>query len=154
MLRAGDRSSRGWETPHRSECSTLTLTLTACTFRWCWRDSPYLTRYHIFDDPDEDELPGVRGKENKFPLIDEQRRVRTPPAEGEGTEAGQRLLIDPCRDRPEAHLAFFPDGLVWARRAGAGFSRKRIESIKAYGLTRKELKEARRAHFLLLARTM
>ena len=112
-------------------------------------------RTHPFQDPGEDEeLPGVRGKENKFPLIDEKRRVRTPPATGEGTEAGQRLLIDPCRDRPEVHLEFHADGLVWARRSGSSPSRKGIESVIAYGLTRKELKEARRAHLLELARRM
>ena len=112
-------------------------------------------RTHLFQDPGEDEeTPGVRGKENKFPLIDETRRVRTPPASGEGTEAGQRLLIDPCRDRPEAHLEFHPDGLVWARRSGSSVSRKGRESIVAYGLTRKELKEARRAHLLDVARKM
>lgn len=111
-------------------------------------------RTHIFEDPDEEETPGVRGKENKFPLIDEKRRVRTPPVQGEGTEAAQRLLIDPCRDRPEAHLVFLPDGLVWARKSGSTYSPKGIESIKAYGLTRKELKEARREHLLLLAQKM
>ena len=112
-------------------------------------------RTHLFQDPDDDEeTPGVRGKENKFPLDHEQRRARTPPPSCEGTEAGQRLLIDPCRDRPEAHLEFRADGLVWARKSGATESRKGRESIFAYGLTRKELKEARRAHLLGLARQM
>jgi len=112
-------------------------------------------RTHLFQDPDDDEeTPGVRGKENKFPLLDEQRRARTPPASGEGTEAGQRLLIDPCRDRPEAHLEFHPDGLVWARKSGSTPSRKGLESIVAYGLTRKGLKEERRAHLLEVARKM
>jgi 5-methylcytosine-specific restriction endonuclease McrA len=112
-------------------------------------------RTHPFKDPgDEEEMPGVRGKANKFPLIDEKRRVRTPPTQGEGTEAGQRLLIDPCRDRPEAHLEFLHDGLIWAKKTRSGYSRKGIESILAYGLTRKELKEARLAHLLLLAQKM
>jgi len=112
-------------------------------------------RTHLFADPDdEEETPGVRGKENKFPLVDERRRIRTPPAQGEGTEAGQRLLIDPCRDRPEAHLEFFPDGLIWAKRSGSAYSRKGVESVQAYGLTRKELKEERRAHLLRLTEKM
>jgi len=111
-------------------------------------------RTHVFADLDEDETPGVRGKENKFPLLDEKRRVRTPPASGEGSEVRQRLLLDPCRDRPEAHLEFLPDGLIWARKTGSAHSRKGLESIRGYGLTRKELKEARRAHLLLLAQKM
>lgn len=112
-------------------------------------------RTHVFADLDsDDETPGVRGKENKFPLLDEKRRVRTPPASGEGTEARQRLLLDPCRDRPEAHLEFLPNGLIWARKTGSAYSRKGLESIQAYGLTRKELKEARRAHLLRLAEKM
>ena len=111
-------------------------------------------RTHVFTDPDaDDDVTEVRGKENKFPLIDEGRRV-SAPIDGEGTEKGQRLLIDPCRDRPEAHLVFFANGLMWARKTGSSFSRKGLESIEAYGLTRKELKEERRRHLLLLARQM
>ena len=110
-------------------------------------------RTHVFEDAGDDDVTEVRGKENKFPLIDEGKRVRAPVT-GEGTERGQRLLIDPCRDRPESHLEFQPDGLMWARRTGSSYSRKGLESIRAYGLTRKELKEERRRHLLLLARQM
>jgi hypothetical protein len=110
-------------------------------------------RTHVFTDAGDDDVTEVRGKENKFPLVDERKRVRAPVA-GEGTETGQRLLIDPCRDRPDAHLEFLPDGLMWARKTGSSYSRKGLESIKAYGLTRKELKEERRRHLLLLAQQM
>jgi hypothetical protein len=110
-------------------------------------------RTHVFTDAVDDDVTEVRGKENKFPLIDETRRVRAPVA-GEGTEQGQRLLIDPCRDLPEAHLVFHADGLMWARKTGSSYSRKGLESIKAYGLTRKELKEERRRHLKLLANQM
>ena len=110
-------------------------------------------RTHTFEDLGLDEITEVRGKENKFPLVDEGRRVRAP-IDGEGTEQGQRLLIDPCRDRPEAHLEFQPNGLMWARKSGSSYSRKGLESIRAYGLTRKELKEERRARLLALAERM
>jgi uncharacterized protein (TIGR02646 family) len=99
-------------------------------------------------DEDDEEIREVSGKENKFPLIDETRRARQP--EAEASESGQRLLLHPCRDRPEAHLEFLPDGLVRARRR----SRKGATSIEVYGLLRKGLKEERLERILRLAERM
>jgi uncharacterized protein (TIGR02646 family) len=105
-------------------------------------------RTQRFDDDDDEDISEVSGKENKFPLIDEAKRARRP--EGEPSERGQRLLLHPCRDRPETHLEFLPSGLIRARPS----SRKGATSIAVYGLRRKGLKEERRATLLRLAEKM
>jgi uncharacterized protein (TIGR02646 family) len=99
-------------------------------------------------DEEDNEIREVGGKENKFPLLDEARRARRP--EVEASEGGQRLLLHPCRDKPETHLEFLPSGSVRARRR----SSKGATSIKVYALRRKGLKEERRARLLELAERM
>ena len=99
-------------------------------------------------EEDDAEIREVSGKENKFPLVDEARRARRP--EAESSEKGQQLLLHPCRDRPETHLEFLANGLIRPRAN----SRKGKASIEVYGLQRKWLAEARRAHVLDLAKQM
>jgi uncharacterized protein (TIGR02646 family) len=103
--------------------------------------------------PDDDITEEVRGKENKFPLRDETHRGRRP-GEEITLERGQRLLLDPCRDDPSAHLDFTPNGLVRARKRGGKRSRKGGESIKVLALRRKGLKEERRERLYELALKM
>jgi uncharacterized protein (TIGR02646 family) len=101
-------------------------------------------RKHEF--PDED--PGqTAGKGNWFPLINEGRRAYSP-GEERTLEAGQRLLLHPCRDRPERHLDFLASGVVRARSR----SRKGELTIKVLGLHRAELNAARNGHLLHVAR--
>lgn len=98
-------------------------------------------------DPSE-----VRGKENQFPLSDPpalDRRLRHQNWDDrEREENRDRLLIHPCRDKPEAHMRFHPDGRVEAT------SRKGRETIRVLGLERRGLRVARRAHALEIASRM
>jgi uncharacterized protein (TIGR02646 family) len=83
----------------------------------------------------------LAGKANQFPLQDEGRRARAP--EDERDEL--RLLLDPCRDQPERHLAFDEDGHVDpVRGTGGRLSPKGIASIEVYGLDRDGTVRARR----------
>jgi uncharacterized protein (TIGR02646 family) len=82
----------------------------------------------------------VRGKANQFPLDDERHRATTPQDFAGGKETGHRLLIDPCRDEPEAHLVFSVNGTVRSR------STKGRESIAVFALDRQGLNEGRRRH--------
>lgn len=109
---------------------------------------PDCNRARTHDFPD-DSITEVRGKENRFPLLDEKRRGRKPGDELT-LEGGQRLLLHPCRDHPERHLEFTPSGVV----RGRSQSRKGTASVKVLALSRSELNEARRAHLLGLARQM
>jgi uncharacterized protein (TIGR02646 family) len=95
------------------------------------------TRYHKFARIP----PHLSGKANRFPLANEGRRARGP-----GDERHERpLLLDPCRDRPEDHLAFDDDGHVDpARDARGRLSPKGKTSIEVYGLDRDEKVRARR----------
>ena len=84
---------------------------------------------------DDDADPTISGKANWFPLANEDLRAQFP-----GEEAREiRLLIDPCRDRPESHLIFHADGLIEAA------SPKGAESIGVYGLNRPGLVRGRQA---------
>jgi uncharacterized protein (TIGR02646 family) len=93
------------------------------------------------------EVPGqakkVRlGKASQFPLVSERGRVRNVQG---GLTGEDRLLIDPCRDEPEAHLRFEDDGLIRPRADRSGrVSRKGETSITAYALNRKYLVEERK----------
>ena len=108
---------------------------------------PDCNRHRTHEFPD-DLVTEVRGKENKFPLRDEMWRARLP--DELSREAGQRLLLHPCRDRPERHVEFTATGGIRARSG----SRKGSTSIPVLGLGRSELNEARRKHLLGLARRM
>jgi uncharacterized protein (TIGR02646 family) len=105
-------------------------------------------RKQILEGDEEAGETQLAGKKNWFPLSDEALRGRTP-----GSEHGEekaRLLLDPCRDRPEKHLEFLPNGLVRARPR----SSKGVASIEVYALLRKGLNENRRGRLLRLAQTM
>jgi hypothetical protein len=99
-------------------------------------------------EEDDSEVREVGGKENQFPLADELLRGRDPDAEA--GEEPARLLLNPCKDHPERHLEFLPNGLVRAKRR----SRRGAASIKVYALRRKGLKEERLARLLRLAEQM
>ncbi len=95
--------------------------------------------------PDEDPRPS--GKENLFPIQNKDSRATAP-----GEESGERrLLLDPCRDRPEVHLEFLDEGLVRpVLKSGNRPSPKGRASIEVYGLQRRPLVEARRDRLLIL----
>jgi uncharacterized protein (TIGR02646 family) len=93
------------------------------------------------------DVPGqsngiLLGKGSQFPLSDEAMRVRTHNGDIT-TEADARLLLNPCIDEPEEHLAFDESGLVRPVVNGVE-SAKGKSSIDAYALQRKDLVEARR----------
>lgn len=84
------------------------------------------------------------GKANWFPIANEDQRANYPPDE----TSERRLLLDPCRDRPEAHLTFHDDALVEGR------SVKGKKSIEVYGLNRPVLVSERKAVRLRLVNQM
>lgn len=77
----------------------------------------------------DDADPEISGKANWFPIANEGQRATRPKQESRE----RRLLLDPCRDRPDAHLIFQDDALVLPRSA------KGKTSIEVYGLNRPEL---------------
>jgi uncharacterized protein (TIGR02646 family) len=82
------------------------------------------------------------GKETQFPLSDETRRMRNQGKLLD--EEPVRLLLNPCVDLPEDHLAFDDDGLIHARLDTSGVpSPKGMISITVYALQRKSLVEER-----------
>ncbi len=83
----------------------------------------------------------LAGKANQFPLKDESRRAKAP-----GEERHEpRLLLDPCRDQPEKHLAFDEDGHVDPVQDNRGqLSPNGIASIEVYGLDRDATVRGRR----------
>jgi uncharacterized protein (TIGR02646 family) len=97
---------------------------------------------------DDDDVTLVRGKENRFPLEDESKRSEDPEdvvLAGEG-----RLLLHPCRDRPEEHIEFLASGLI-REREESSLGRTTIDVL---GLQRKTLKEMRRAQLEHMAHKM
>jgi len=90
--------------------------------------------------------PLLSGKANHFPVSAD---IRTSDRMLPGIEAGEkRLLLHPCRDRPERHLRYREHVLgleVFPVKKATGPSRKGEESIRIYGLNRQELIQARGA---------
>lgn len=89
----------------------------------------------LFDDPTEGP---TRGKKDQFPLADESTRAMDPD---DDITSEKRLLLDPCGDQPENHVAFGADG---GAIAIADDSQAKA-SIHVYHLNRRRLKKARRA---------
>lgn len=82
------------------------------------------------------------GKETQFPLSDEKRRVRqSGPLKAEDAV---RLLLNPCTDDPDKHLAFDDDGLIHPRQIRGKPSPRGEASITVYALQRKRLVEERK----------
>ncbi len=100
------------------------------------------SRKHKSIDTDAD--PELSGKANLFPISNEEQRAEYPDEENNE----RRLLLDPCRDRPDKHLEFALDGLVVSN------SSKGKKSIDVYGLNRVELVEERRALHLRVLNQM
>ncbi len=87
------------------------------------------------------------GKANLFPIEHESRRAEAPDLE----RKEERLLINPCCDRPDAHLEFVDEGVVRAVvKSGNRPSGKGVASIEVFGLQRPELVQARRDRLLLI----
>jgi uncharacterized protein (TIGR02646 family) len=86
-----------------------------------------------FDDP---VLGPATGKLDQFPVADEHYRARTPR---DSLADEDPLLLDPCSDQPELHLAFDATGDVSPR----GGSTKGDRTIRIFGLKRKRLRNAR-----------
>lgn len=82
------------------------------------------------------------GKVNQFPLSSELFRLRRP-SDDFSLEEAERLLLNPCLDRPENHLRFSDDGLVRAKLIDNQTSVKGLKSIEVYALLRKDLVEER-----------
>jgi uncharacterized protein (TIGR02646 family) len=91
------------------------------------RDQP------TFDDPIQGP---ATGKLDQFPLAEEHQRAHTPD---DSLADEDPLLLDPCRDQPELHLAFDAAGGVSPR----GGSAKGEMTIRVFGLRRKRLRDAR-----------
>lgn len=81
----------------------------------------------------------VLGKANWFPVEPESARATQPG--GEDTEP--RLLLDPCRDDPAAHLVFDDDGTVAPRMIAGKPSAIGAASIEYCALERLELAQER-----------
>ena len=101
----------------------------------------------------EGELVGKSGKANLFPISNQDSYAKKPGEE----KKEKRLLLDPCRDKPGAHLEFLvpedPDddrlGLVRAKQKSNGrVSEKGEHSIEVYGLSRLDLIKARRGRLI------
>lgn len=78
----------------------------------------------------------MSGKGNRFPLVDETTRVYEP---GDPLDAEEPLLLDPCVDHPDDHLAFDWDGTV------SGRTERGQTTITVLGLNRPGLVDARSA---------
>jgi uncharacterized protein (TIGR02646 family) len=83
---------------------------------------------------DTEAEPELSGKANWFPISNENDRAESPGQE----QRERRLLLDPCRDHPEAHFTYAPDGLVESPTS------KGKKSVEVYGLNRPELVVVRR----------
>lgn len=84
----------------------------------------------------------VFGKASFFPLEDESTRANTV-----GGERRERpLLLHPCSDYPEQHLAFTDEGGIYPHRSTAGISIKGKATIEYCGLDRGELLQMRARH--------
>ncbi len=80
------------------------------------------------------------GKHTQFPLSDESIRVRLHSLDV-AAEEPHRLLLHPCIDRPEEHLTYDSNGLIFPRIHG---DQKAVTSIFVYALQRKPLVEERK----------
>jgi uncharacterized protein (TIGR02646 family) len=84
----------------------------------------------------------VYGKASFFPIEDEATRATA--AGGERKE--RALLLHPCIDHPEQHLAFTDEGGIHPRKNEVGISVKGNATIKYCGLDRGELLQMRARH--------
>ena len=85
-------------------------------------------RTHDFPDAD----PALRGKANKFPIANPDRRAARPG----GERRERRLLLHPCLDRPDVHLEFITEGAIRAALVRGTPSEMGRASIEVYGLDR------------------
>ena len=81
----------------------------------------------------------VLGKANWFPVDPEIHRASLPAA----VATEPRLLLDPCRDEPSAHIVFDDDGTVSAKPVGPAPSAIGLASIEFCALARLELTQER-----------
>lgn len=83
------------------------------------------------------------GKETRFPLLDEGKRVSYATRDKLGQE--EPGLLDPCEPslKPQEHLVFQANGSVTAAIVGGKPSQRGEWSIEIYGLNRTELVRAR-----------
>jgi len=82
----------------------------------------------------------VLGKANWFPVSPETQRAAVAAA----VAAEPRLLLDPCRDDPSAHLVFDADGTIAPRSVGGAPSGMGAATIELCALERLKLTQARR----------
>ena len=123
--KVGKRAGYPWLA---AEWSNLLL---SCTF--CNRPNKHQVR----------SLPKrTLGKANWFPLADERKRAAKPQA----VAREPRLLLDPCVDKPEKHLAFTPDGDIQPRVVAGVASAMGEATIETCALARIGLMQARARH--------
>jgi hypothetical protein len=97
-----------------------------------------------------EEGPGVTGKANQFPLIDESKRASEP-----GRENGEEpYLLDPTIDDPDEHLEFIDEGLVRSALRNGDESARGNKTIAIVGLRRPHLVGERRDRLLEVDRAL
>ena len=92
--------------------------------------------------PDSTGKVRTMGKACYFPLADEGTRA----TRARHVRKEQPLLLNPCTDEPDAHLAFTELGGVLPKRGAAGPSAMGDATIRYCGLDRAELVEMRLRH--------
>lgn len=85
-----------------------------------------------------------RGKHDQFPLSDPATRAMSPD---DDLARELRLLLDPCADEPEKHLAYDVAGRIFALAASA----MGASSINVYVLDAKRLENDRRKQIATVA---
>jgi uncharacterized protein (TIGR02646 family) len=95
--------------------------------------------------------PRLSGKGTRFPIVNEESRAATP-----GGEHGEEpYLLDPCRDEPNTHLEFLPEGAIRAALEPSGATSERGKvTIDTLGLDRSGLCNGRREHAIVVGRAM
>jgi uncharacterized protein (TIGR02646 family) len=85
-------------------------------------------RTHDFPAAD----PALRGKANRFPISNPDRRAAAPGEE----RRERRLLLNPCLDNPDQHLEFITEGAIRPALVRGKPSPMGAASIEVYGLDR------------------
>ena len=94
------------------------------------------TTLEMFDpDNPNDVIKQKIGKMNKFALSDEEHRCNDH-RKNVREEEPYRMLIDPCKDDPEAYLEYSEDGVIKPKKMNAKKVAKAEYSIATYGLQR------------------
>lgn len=106
------------------------------------------TTFKIIDSKDPTKfIEKPSGKMNQFALRDENGRLKNQDQKIHDEEP-YRLLIDPCRDKPETMLEFTKDGIVRAKAENGIENDMALYSIDVYALQRERLVGIRKKKYL------